>query len=145
MLFGTDRRQMRAVFFDAWLKHRRQGVLEGIERLVVAVALRHPEYHPILDAPETSADKDWSPESGVSNPFLHMSMHIAIEEQLATDRPAGIRERYQALCRQLGDDHTAQHWVMECLGEMLWHAGRSGQPPDEHAYLDCLDRAAQPK
>jgi len=141
MLFGTDRRQMRAVFFSAWRKHRRQEALEGIEPLIVAVALRHAEYHALLDAPEAGTDKDWSPETGETNPFLHMAMHIAIEEQLAVDRPAGVRAHYAALCKRLGDEHAAQHEVMECLGEMLWLAGRQGQPPDERAYLECLERA----
>lgn len=140
MLFGSDRRQMRTVFFNAWRKYCRHEALDGIEPMIVAVVLRHPEYQALLDAPAASADKDWSPESGESNPFLHMAMHLAIEEQLSTDRPAGIRAAYQALCQRLGDEHDAQHQVMECLGEMLWYAGRHGQPPDERAYLECLLR-----
>jgi len=131
---------LRKVFFDAWHKHRAGLVLEGIERIVVAVALRHPEYHPILDQPEASADRDWTPELGESNPFLHMAMHIAIEEQLSIDQPAGIRAHYQAMCRKLGDDHAAQHQVMECLGSMLWQAGRDQSPPDPAVYLECLQR-----
>jgi len=140
MLFGKDRRQLRAVFFNAWHKHRQGETLEGIEPLVVAVALRHPEYHGLLGSPDTSAGRDWLPELGESNPFLHMAMHIAIEEQLMADRPAGIRTHYAALCRQRGDDHAAQHQVMECLAECLWEAGRRGQPPDEPSYLHCLHR-----
>jgi hypothetical protein len=142
MLFGNDRRQLRQFFFSAWRKHRHDESLEGAERLVVAVALRHPEYHALLDNPDASADRDWLPELGESNPFLHMAMHIAIEEQLGVDRPPGIRAHYATLCRNAGDDHAAQHQVMECLAETLWQAGRHGQPPDERAYLDCLQRAA---
>ena len=140
MLFGQDRRQLRKVFFDAWQKHRAGQLLEGAERLVVAVALRHPEYQPLLDQPDASADRDWSPEQGESNPFLHMAMHIAIEEQLAIDRPPGIRAHFMTLCRACSDDHEAQHRIMECLAEALWQAGRRGLPPDEQAYLDCLGR-----
>ena len=140
MLFGQDRHQLRKVFFDAWQKHRAGQLLEGVERLVVAVALRHPEYQPLLDRPDASADRDWSPEQGESNPFLHMAMHIAIEEQLAVDRPPGIRTHFTTLRQAYGDDHEAQHHIMECLAETLWQAGRSGLPPNEQAYLDCLSR-----
>lgn len=142
MLFGNDRSRLRAVFFSAWRKHGAGEPLEGAERLVVAVALRHPEYHGLLETPDTAGGRDWLPESGESNPFLHMAMHIAIEEQLAVDRPAGIRAAYAGLCRQTGDEHAAQHLAMECLGESLWQASRQGQPPDEMAYLQCLQKRA---
>jgi len=142
MLFGNDRNRLRAVFFNAWRKHGAGEPLEGAERLVVAVALRHPEYHGLLEAPETAGGRDWFPESGESNPFLHMAMHIAIEEQLAVDRPAGIRATYDSLCRQTGDEHAAQHQAMECLGESLWQASRQGLPPDEMTYLQCLQKLA---
>jgi hypothetical protein len=142
MLYGTDRRTLREVFFRAWRKQCDGRPLEGVETLIVAVAARHPEYHALLDSPEAGTERDWLPELGESNPFLHMAMHLAIEEQLAIDRPVGIRELYLALCRASGDEHVAQHQIMECLAEMLWRAGRDGQPPDENAYVACLRRAA---
>jgi len=138
-MFSSDRRQMRAVFFEAWRKYRAQLPLEGAESTIVAVALRHPEYHSLLESPDTVVDHDWQPEQGQSNPFLHMAMHIAIEEQFATDRPAGIRHRYEQLRRKTGDEHNAQHAAMECLGALLWAAGRDGLPPNETKYLECLD------
>lgn len=140
MLYGHDRRQMRAVFFRAWHKHRGGQALEGVERQVVAVVLRHPEYQALLDTSDASAERDWLPELGESNPFLHMALHIAIDEQLATDRPPGVRALFALLCERTADEHAAQHAVMECLAEVLWQAGRTGQPPDDHSYIDCLAR-----
>lgn len=137
MLYGQDRRALRAVYFRAWHKHRAGQPLEGLEKIIVAVALRHPEYHALLERAETGADHDWLPEHG-ENPFLHLGLHIAIEEQLAIDQPPGIRERYAQLCRSAPDEHSAQHRIMDCLGEALWQAGRCGMPPDAQAYLDCL-------
>ena len=141
MLYGTDRRTLREVFFRAWRKQREGTPLEGIEALIVAVAARHPEYHALLDDPDTGAERDWLPELGESNPFLHMAMHLAIEEQLSIDQPTGIRLHYAALAR-FGDEHEAQHRMMECLGEMLWHAGRAGTAPDPQRYLACLARVS---
>jgi hypothetical protein len=89
MIYGQNRDAMREVFFTAWRKHRERQPLEGIESLVVAVALRHPEYHTLLDRPERHRDSDYHPELGQTNPFLHMAMHISLEEQLAMgNRPA---------------------------------------------------------
>ena len=140
MLYGNDRNQLRGVFFSAWEKYKRGDALEGIDQAIAAVALAHPEYQPLLDEPDRYRDRDYAPELGETNPFLHMAMHVAIEEQLATDKPDGIRSRYHRLLQHTGDEHTAQHQIMECLGETIWQAQRAGVAPSEPDYLDCLDR-----
>jgi Domain of unknown function (DUF1841) len=140
MFFGQDRHALRQIYFRAWHKHTIGETLEGAEQLIVAVALRHPEYHALLSHPEAGEDRDWLPESGEANPFLHMGLHIAIEEQLAINQPPDIRLRYARLCQRHGDEHVAQHAMMECLGEMMWRAGRENRQPDWQVYLDCLAR-----
>lgn len=139
MFAGQDRDSLRAVFFRAWAKQQRGEPLEGVETLVVQVANRHPEYHALL-ANENAASRDYLPETGEANPFLHMAMHIAIEESLLLDEPHGIRERYRTLLAHTADDHAVQHQMMDCLGEMLWRANREGRAPDPAGYLECLAR-----
>ena len=112
-----------------------------LEEMIVSVIALHPEYHGLLGNPDI-ADKDWLPDDGETNPFLHMGMHIAIQEQLSTDRPAGIAGIYKSIVEAIGDAHEADHKVMECLGEMLWQAQRENRMPDEQAYLNCLRKLA---
>ena len=140
MFAGQDRGQTREVFFRAWRAHREGHPLEGVEKLIVQVVLRHPEYHAFLEHPEPARERDYFPESGQTNPFLHLGMHIAIEEQLSIDQPRGIRGYYQKILMRLPDEHAAQHHMMECLGEMLWQANRQATAPQETVYLDCLKR-----
>jgi hypothetical protein len=142
-MYGTDRAGLREVFFRAWRRHRANEPLEAIERLVVDVALRHPEYHRFLDHPEAHADRDFLPELGEPNPFMHLAMHVAIGEGLAIDQPRGIRERYQRLQQELADNHRVEHALMDCLSEMLWRAQRAGAPPDDAVFMDCVDRVAR--
>ena len=137
---GQDRGETREVFFRAWRAHREGRPLEGVEKLIVQVALRHPEYHSLLDEPETARERNYFPESGETNPFLHLGMHIAIEEQLSIDQPRGIRGYYRKLINRFPDEHDIQHRMMECLGEMLWQAGRQAAAPQEAVYIDCLRR-----
>ena len=87
-------------------------------------------------------ERDYTPEAGQSNPFLHMGMHLAIREQVGTDRPAGIRAVHSALAARLGGIHEAEHVMIECLGEALWNAQRAGVAPDEARYLEDLRRRA---
>jgi len=137
-MFNPTRDQARRFLFDTWAKQKQSAPLTDLEKIALAVLVRHPEYHTIVDAPERYADLDYLPEFGETNPFLHMNMHLAIEEQLSINQPHGVRELYQALCQQTGDEHRAQHEMMDCLAEMIWQAQRSGTGPDGGLYLACM-------
>ena len=135
-----DRESLRRVYVEAWRKHRESRPVEPVEDQIIRVVALHPEYAALLESGEVALGRDYTPEGGQTNPFLHMSLHLAIREQVATDRPAGIAEVHRALLTRLGDAHTAEHAMIECLGEALWQAQRSGRPPDEAAYLEALRR-----
>ena len=139
-MFNPTRDQVRQFFFDAWRKYRERELLAGLDRIAVDVILLHPEYHPVLDAPERYQEREYRPEAGDTNPFLHMSMHLAIEEQLSIDQPPGIQREFARIAVKSGDRHAACHEVMECLGETVWRAQRDGATPDALAYLACLKR-----
>jgi hypothetical protein len=139
-MFNPSREQARQFFFDTWHKYRQREMLSAMEDMALAVILLHPEYQRILDDPERYHDKDYLPEMGDTNPFLHMGMHIAIKEQLSIDQPAGIRQRYERLLKKTGDEHVVMHQIMECLAEMIWQAQRNQSALDATVYFECLDR-----
>jgi hypothetical protein len=144
-MYGNDRAALREVFLRAWRKHRAGEAPEGVEALILEVAQRHPEYHPLLDAGEGALAADWPAHRGEANPFLHMGLHIALAEQLAADRPPGVRDAFLRLRARHPDAHAAEHAAMECLEAMLWRAQRAGGEPDAQAYLACLrERARRP-
>ena len=128
------------MFFETWRKYRAGQPLAGIESLALDVVLLHPEYHEALSNPVRFREKEYADES---NPFLHMSLHIAIEEQLSIDQPPGVVEKWQALLHRYGERHDAMHEAIECLAETLWLAQRDGVPPDAVRYLACLERKAR--
>ena len=134
-----DRDRMRNQFLDAWQKARNEEPLSDMEQVLVGIIRDHPEYHALLNDREKALTAEFPPESGTTNPFLHMSMHMGLREQAATDRPAGIRDLHRRLCARYGE-LDAEHRMMECLGQALWESQRSGQPPDEAQYLECLKR-----
>ncbi|MDQ3185220.1 MAG: DUF1841 family protein, partial [Pseudomonadota bacterium] len=115
-MFNPTRGQARQFFFDTWRKYRQREMLSAMENMALEVVLLHPEYQAMLDDFEHYHDKDYLPEMGDTNPFLHMSMHIAIKEQLSIDQPPGIRKRFERLLKTISNEHDAMHQVMECLG-----------------------------
>jgi hypothetical protein len=139
-MFAPTREQARAFFFETWRRYKAAEPLDGLQATALQVLLLHPEYHAILDQPERYADADWTPDSGMLNPFLHLSLHLAVQEQLSIDQPSGVRQGFERLRDRLGNEHEALHAVVECLGETVWQAQRHARPPDESMYLDCLRR-----
>ena len=133
----TDTRRM---FLEVWRKQQASKPLSALETIVAEVIRLHPEYHALLAGdPDSALDRDWGPEGGETNPFLHMGLHIAIREQLSIDRPPGVKAAYAALLKRTGYAHAAEHIMLECLAETLWRGQREGRLPDEVAYLDCLN------
>ncbi len=137
MLFTQDRLRMREMFFSAWQKHLQHETLEPMEKQIVTLLEEHPEYHELVQDP-ANKDKDFTPEHGQLNPFLHLSLHLALREQVGTDRPKGIASVTRSLLLKHGDGHTVEHIMIECLGEFLWDAQRAQREPDELAYLEKL-------
>jgi hypothetical protein len=138
-MFSNDRTELRRVFHDCWKLKQQGQALDALQQMIVSVIEQHPEYHGILENSD-NLDRDFHPAGGESNPFLHMSMHIALIEQISTDRPPGIRNCHQMLTKSLASPHEAEHRMMDCLSEAIWQAQRNNTPPDEAAYLACLRR-----
>ena len=140
-MFNPSREQVRSFFIDTWRKHRARELLSAMESIAADIISQHPEYHAIVENPD-SLERDFSPEDGAINPFLHLSLHLAIEEQLSINQPPGIRAAFDAACIHHGERHAALHDALECLGEMLFNAQRNGTPPDGLAYVGCVRRKA---
>lgn len=137
-MFGGDRDQMRRFFVQVWQKAQAGEALEPMERIVADVIGGHPEYQPLLTGNEAVLGRDYTPEEGQTNPFLHMGLHIALREQAGADRPPGIAALIEQLALHLGDRLEAEHRLMEPLGAALWSAQRNNEAPDEQAYLEAV-------
>jgi Domain of unknown function (DUF1841) len=144
-VFGQNRNQLRQMYLDAWRKQQNNELLSPLEAMIAEVVTLHPEYHALLEQGEDALDKDFLPEMGEANPFMHMGMHIAIREQLSTDRPAGIVLAHKKCLLRFKDAHEAEHQIMECLGQSLWEAQRNNSAPDEAQYLSCVQKLANKK
>jgi len=139
-LFNPSREEVRRFFCEAWQKQTQGQILTPLETLAAQWIEQHPEYHALLNNSEGAIQQDYTPEGGVTNPFLHLSMHLSISEQISIDQPPGIRLIHQRLAQKLGSEHEAQHQIMECLGQVMWEAQRLGGNPDAQAYSLALLR-----
>lgn len=137
-MFPMDRDKLRAMYRDAWQKHCAGNILSPLEAQIARVVEEHPEYRQAVESP--ADDGDYLPEDGATNPFLHLGMHLAIREQVDTNRPPGIAAVFRQLAERAGDPLAAEHRMMEALGETLWEAQRNQSLPDESAYLERLRR-----
>lgn len=141
-MFQPSQNDVRRFFCEVRRKQRDAAPLTPIEALAADWVGEHPEYHADFDDPDTALASVYTVDADRANPFLHLSMHLSITEQIAIDQPRGIKQAVDLLAARLGSAHAAQHQVMECLGEMIWASQRSGLPPDGERYLECVRKQA---
>jgi hypothetical protein len=140
VIFGSDRNELRQMYIDAWRKYCDGELMSPLESQIAQVIQDHPEYQAMMTA--DSVDESFTPEGGKTNPFLHMGLHLALREQIATNRPQGITKVFESLQNKIGDRHTAEHQALDCLAETMWVAQNNNTAPDEQAYLEGLRRLA---
>jgi len=136
MIFGQNRQELRRMYVDAWRKSVAGEIMSPLEAQIAQVVSDHPEYQEML-TPE-ALEESFTPEGGKTNPFLHMGLHLAIRDQVATNRPPGIAAIFKDLAAKTGDPHAAEHKMVDCLAEMLWEAQAQNAPPDEQQYVERL-------
>ncbi len=141
MIFGQDRKQLRTLYAEAWRKQCERLPMSPLEAQIVAIIELHPEYH--ADITSDDLDRDYTPDGGQANPFLHMGLHLGIREQVSTNRPPGIANILEVLRAKLGDAHAAEHRMIDCLAETLWEAQNQNRAPDEAKYLERLRHLTQ--
>jgi hypothetical protein len=139
-LFNPSRDEVRAFFFDTWAKFNSQKSLTDLEKIALGVMHMHPEYHAILGAPEQFQNQEYFPEFGETNPFLHMSLHLSILEQISINQPIGITDIYEQLKLKHQVEHDAQHDILECLGEVIWQAQRNNSAINSQYYVQLLQQ-----
>ena len=139
-MFNPSRDEARNFLFESWRKRQDGELLTPLEDLTAQLIDKHPEYHALFSNPESNQDRDYAPDGDTVNPFLHLMMHLTIEEQIAIDQPPGIRAHFMRLTEKYQSEHEAQHAMMDCLGEMIWQAQRNNTPPDGALYLACLEK-----
>jgi hypothetical protein len=141
-MFNPSRDDVRRFFCEARRKQRDALPLTPLEAIAADWIGRHPEYHALLDDAEGSLRAEFPPDAGRENPFLHLSLHLSLVEQVQVDQPPGIRDAWQALLRATGDEHEAAHRAIDALAETVWEAQRDRSPPSNDRYLERLRRAA---
>jgi hypothetical protein len=141
-MFNPSRDDVRRFFCDARRKQREALPLTPLETIAADWIGRHPEYHALLDDPDRALRAEFAPDGGRENPFLHLSLHLSLVEQIAIDQPPGIRDAWLALLRASADEHEAAHRAIDALAETVWEAQRDRVPPSNERYLERLRRAA---
>ena len=139
-MFNPSQADVRRFFCQTYAKHIAKQILTPLENIAARWIVEHPEYHADLADEQAALDRQYPPDGGKTNPFLHLSMHLSISEQTQADIPAGLRPAYGSALSKLGDPHATHHAVMEVLGAVLWKSQRDRLAPDMDAFVDGVRR-----
>lgn len=138
MFYGDTIQETRQLFFSSWEHYLQKKPLSPLEQQIVQVLIDHPEYQHIIEHSNKFQEHTYYPELGETNPFLHMGLHLAVREQIATNRPEGITGAFQQLMQKYKEPLAVEHLIMEQLAECLWLSQKNNLPPDEQQYLTRL-------
>lgn len=139
-MFTPSQHDVRRFFCSVYTKLQAgEAITDAMEKLAAEWITQHPEYASDFADVQRALWAEYTPEKGGINPFLHLSMHLSISEQISVNQPLGVRDVFAQLAALHGE-HAAQHHMMDALGEMLWKSQRDGRPPDAHLYLETLRR-----
>ena len=141
-MFNPSQSDVRRFFCAVYAKWLVKETMDGIETIAALWIAEHPEYHSDLSDAEAAVLRDYAVDSGRTNPFLHLSMHLSISEQCSIDQPRGIQAAVETLTTKLDSLHDAHHVAMEALGSMMWESQRTGKPPDGETYIEDIKKAA---
>lgn len=138
-MYDVNTHDVRRFFADVWRQRLAPLQLDKLQQKALRIIEAHPEYHHYLDNIERYLEHNWTPEQGETNPFLHLSLHLSIQEQNDIDQPPGIRAIHHKLQgRYAGDWVRAEHDMMDALAETIWSAQRNGQGLDVNLYMTRL-------
>lgn len=140
MFYGNTVQETRQMFYNSWEKFQHKEPLSPLEHEIAQVILAHPEYHRIFENQEKVQEQVYFTELDEPNPFLHMGLHIAVREQVSSNRPIGIIILYKNLIKKYKDSQKVEHLIMEQLAQCLWHSQKNNMPPDEKYYLHVLSQ-----
>lgn len=142
-MFNPSQQDVRRFFCETYRKLHSKEVLTPLESIAADWIAQHPEYANDLNDVQNALNANYSVNAGKTNPFLHLSMHLSIAEQISIDQPIGVRAAFESLAYKHNSEHAAHHQMMESLGEMMWNAQRAGLPPDGNAYIEALKKSAR--
>ena len=133
-MFSSDRSAQRKFLAKSWEKYKTNQLLEPLELQLANIIAKHPEYQEIIN----NLDTEYFPEQGKINPFLHINLHLSLQDQLDLDQPKGIKEIYNSLLKKIKDTHRVEHIMMEQIAEMIFISQKNNKPMDQEQYLRSL-------
>jgi hypothetical protein len=131
-------RAHRQIFWDAWQKAQADLPLNAMEVRIARVIKMHPEHHHFFNDMDDFLERDFQVDDGM-NPYLHLSLHLAIEEQLATKQPMEAAKLMEVqMIEKKKDRHEALHMILEVLAETVYESQREGREIDPLAYAQKI-------
>ncbi len=140
IMFNPTQHDVRRFFCETYRKSLAREILTPLESIASDWIIEHPEYETDLSDVNAALEAEYPVDQGKTNPFLHLSMHLSIAEQVAINQPGGIAPAFTQLSQRLQSVHEAHHIMMDCLGAMIWESQRNGTPFDGAAYVTAVQQ-----
>jgi hypothetical protein len=129
---------------DVWqaLRAGKAEALSAEDQLLGKILEDHADDYGLdFSAADVVAPADQPPES-VVNPFLHVSVHLAVERQLAAADPREAVQFYNAMRAQQAGHHDTIHLIGTVFSALLFDVLQLRRPFDTERYRALLRQCA---
>jgi len=108
-------------------------------RLAEAMLLHEDEFFNVFEFADVLHDREFDPDTDV-NPFLHITIHTAVENQLAAKDPIEVFQFYNAMRKKKCSHHDTIHLIGAILVPLMFDTMKHQKPFDNDRYVSMLKK-----
>lgn len=140
--FGDFRALSRAHTHAIWQKAKENdldGLSEEEQRLAKILLEHKDEFFHHFEFTDAVSDYDYEPGVEV-NPFLHITIHQVVENQLNAREPVEVYQFYNAMIKKKLSHHDTIHLIGRIFVPFLFDVLKHGKEFDAHRYASLLKK-----
>jgi hypothetical protein len=139
-IIKTLRKLNRERIHSIWelAKNGNLDILTGEEGRYAEVMLEHEEeYFNQFEMADLTYNYQYDPDTE-ENPFLHIALHVVVENQLEAGQPTEVYQFYDSMRKRKCSHHDAIHLIAALLAPLIVIALQRNGAPDEELYRSLL-------
>jgi hypothetical protein len=138
LLKAIMRESNRQRLHEVWVAAKAGRPLAGEEAAYAKAMLDHPEYHNAWEFADQVGAAEYVVDG--ANPFLHITVHVIIENQLAQGDPPEVAKTLERLLGQGMGRHGAIHAIAAAFMEVAFPAFQGREPFNTKRYIKKVRR-----
>ena len=138
-LFRSANREHLHFLWEKAKNNDLDGLNDEDRRLAETMLQHEDEFFNVFEFADVLHDREFNPDTDV-NPFLHITIHTVVENQLAAKDPIEVFQFYNALRKKKCSRHDTIHLIGAILVPLMFDTMKNKTPFDNDRYVSMLKK-----